>query len=165
MSLNVCICAFVCLCSPEASLLLQVNIKMREIVEKELKMKQHLLESPSHQKVTASVEAVCVIPLCLSLATSSLLNGVFLWLCFFLTGCINCQVCRCSHWILHALWSDEHLTTASDHIKHIFFSFLFFFFSSHLTSEAYAPVFNTRILLKKKKVSVFQKCKNHVDKT
>lgn len=84
-------------------MLLQVNIKMREIVEKELKMKQHLLESPSHQKVTASVEAVCVIPLCLSLATSSLLNGVFLWLCFFLTGCINCQVCRCSHWILHGL--------------------------------------------------------------
>uniref|UniRef100_A0A671WBC7 Calmodulin regulated spectrin-associated protein 1a n=1 Tax=Sparus aurata TaxID=8175 RepID=A0A671WBC7_SPAAU len=29
----------------------KVNIKMREIVEKELKMKQHLLESPSHQKV------------------------------------------------------------------------------------------------------------------
>uniref|UniRef100_A0AAQ4S9V5 Calmodulin regulated spectrin-associated protein 1a n=1 Tax=Gasterosteus aculeatus aculeatus TaxID=481459 RepID=A0AAQ4S9V5_GASAC len=28
----------------------KVNIKMREIVEKELKMKQHLLESPSHQK-------------------------------------------------------------------------------------------------------------------
>nr|XP_046230552.1 calmodulin-regulated spectrin-associated protein 1a isoform X3 [Scatophagus argus] len=29
----------------------KVNMKMREIVEKELKMKQHLLESPSHQKV------------------------------------------------------------------------------------------------------------------
>ncbi|KAI3362194.1 hypothetical protein L3Q82_012513 [Scortum barcoo] len=29
----------------------KVNLKMREIVEKELKMKQHLLESPSHQKV------------------------------------------------------------------------------------------------------------------
>ncbi|XP_036972369.1 calmodulin-regulated spectrin-associated protein 1-B-like isoform X3 [Acanthopagrus latus] len=29
----------------------KVNIKMREIVEKELKMKQHLLESPSHPKV------------------------------------------------------------------------------------------------------------------
>ncbi|XP_031715840.1 calmodulin-regulated spectrin-associated protein 1-B-like isoform X3 [Anarrhichthys ocellatus] len=28
----------------------KVNIKMREIIEKELKMKQHLLESPSHQK-------------------------------------------------------------------------------------------------------------------
>ncbi|XP_036972368.1 calmodulin-regulated spectrin-associated protein 1-B-like isoform X2 [Acanthopagrus latus] len=28
----------------------KVNIKMREIVEKELKMKQHLLESPSHPK-------------------------------------------------------------------------------------------------------------------
>ncbi|KAM8828823.1 calmodulin-regulated spectrin-associated protein 1-B-like isoform 2-T4 [Spinachia spinachia] len=28
----------------------KVNIKMREIVEKELKVKQHLLESPSHQK-------------------------------------------------------------------------------------------------------------------
>ncbi|XP_070780336.1 calmodulin-regulated spectrin-associated protein 1a [Enoplosus armatus] len=28
----------------------KVNIKMREIMEKELKMKQHLLESPSHQK-------------------------------------------------------------------------------------------------------------------
>ncbi|CAJ1070273.1 calmodulin-regulated spectrin-associated protein 1a isoform X4 [Xyrichtys novacula] len=28
----------------------RVNIKMREIVEKELKMKQHLLDSPSHQK-------------------------------------------------------------------------------------------------------------------
>ncbi|XP_070706473.1 calmodulin-regulated spectrin-associated protein 1-B-like isoform X2 [Pempheris klunzingeri] len=28
----------------------KVNIKLREIVEKELKMKQHLLESPSHQK-------------------------------------------------------------------------------------------------------------------
>uniref|UniRef100_A0AAQ5X655 CKK domain-containing protein n=1 Tax=Amphiprion ocellaris TaxID=80972 RepID=A0AAQ5X655_AMPOC len=29
----------------------KVNIKMREITEKECKMKQHLLESPSHQKV------------------------------------------------------------------------------------------------------------------
>ncbi|KAM7368810.1 hypothetical protein PAMP_013117 [Pampus punctatissimus] len=29
----------------------KVNMKMREISEKELKMKQHLLESPSHQKV------------------------------------------------------------------------------------------------------------------
>ncbi|KAA8584426.1 hypothetical protein FQN60_008211 [Etheostoma spectabile] len=29
----------------------KVNIKMREIMEKELKMKQHLMESPSHQKV------------------------------------------------------------------------------------------------------------------
>ncbi|XP_038589934.1 calmodulin-regulated spectrin-associated protein 1-B-like isoform X2 [Micropterus salmoides] len=29
----------------------KVNIKMREIMEKELKMKQHLLDSPSHQKV------------------------------------------------------------------------------------------------------------------
>ncbi|TMS08310.1 Neurogenic locus notch-like protein protein 1 [Larimichthys crocea] len=29
----------------------KVNVKMREIVEKELKMKQQLLESPSHQKV------------------------------------------------------------------------------------------------------------------
>uniref|UniRef100_UPI0037E7C153 calmodulin-regulated spectrin-associated protein 1a n=1 Tax=Semicossyphus pulcher TaxID=241346 RepID=UPI0037E7C153 len=28
----------------------KVNIKMREIMEKELKMKQHLLDSPSHQK-------------------------------------------------------------------------------------------------------------------
>ncbi|XP_037609206.1 calmodulin-regulated spectrin-associated protein 1-B-like isoform X2 [Sebastes umbrosus] len=28
----------------------KVNIKMREIIEKELKMKQHLLDSPSHQK-------------------------------------------------------------------------------------------------------------------
>ncbi|XP_032395348.1 calmodulin-regulated spectrin-associated protein 1a isoform X2 [Etheostoma spectabile] len=28
----------------------KVNIKMREIMEKELKMKQHLMESPSHQK-------------------------------------------------------------------------------------------------------------------
>ncbi|KAK5852415.1 hypothetical protein PBY51_023884 [Eleginops maclovinus] len=28
----------------------KVNIKMREILEKELKMKQHLMESPSHQK-------------------------------------------------------------------------------------------------------------------
>lgn len=27
-------------------------MKMREILEKELKMKHHLLESPSHQKVT-----------------------------------------------------------------------------------------------------------------
>lgn len=30
---------------------LQVNLKMREITEKEHKSKQHLLESPSHQKV------------------------------------------------------------------------------------------------------------------
>ncbi|KAJ8286573.1 hypothetical protein GJAV_G00040720 [Gymnothorax javanicus] len=29
----------------------KVNLKMREIAEKELKLKQHLLESPSHQKV------------------------------------------------------------------------------------------------------------------
>ncbi|XP_034402638.1 calmodulin-regulated spectrin-associated protein 1-B-like [Cyclopterus lumpus] len=29
----------------------RVNIKMREIMEKELKMKQHLLDSPGHQKV------------------------------------------------------------------------------------------------------------------
>uniref|UniRef100_A0A3B3RPP4 Calmodulin regulated spectrin-associated protein 1a n=1 Tax=Paramormyrops kingsleyae TaxID=1676925 RepID=A0A3B3RPP4_9TELE len=29
----------------------KVNLKMREITEKELKLKQHLLESPSHQKV------------------------------------------------------------------------------------------------------------------
>ncbi|XP_039636304.1 calmodulin-regulated spectrin-associated protein 1-B-like isoform X2 [Perca fluviatilis] len=29
----------------------KVNIKMRELVEKELKMKQHLMEPPSHQKV------------------------------------------------------------------------------------------------------------------
>ncbi|KAI4817032.1 hypothetical protein KUCAC02_009321 [Chaenocephalus aceratus] len=28
----------------------KVNVKMREILEKELKMKQHLMESPSHQK-------------------------------------------------------------------------------------------------------------------
>uniref|UniRef100_A0A8C9Z1M1 Calmodulin regulated spectrin-associated protein 1a n=1 Tax=Sander lucioperca TaxID=283035 RepID=A0A8C9Z1M1_SANLU len=33
----------------------KVNIKMREIMEKELKMKQHLMESPSHQKVPACV--------------------------------------------------------------------------------------------------------------
>lgn len=32
-------------------LLFQVNLKMREITESELKVKQHPLESPSHQKV------------------------------------------------------------------------------------------------------------------
>jgi len=30
---------------------LQVNLKMREITEMEHKSKQHLLDSPSHQKV------------------------------------------------------------------------------------------------------------------
>lgn len=29
----------------------QVNLKMREITEKEIKLKQQLMESPGHQKV------------------------------------------------------------------------------------------------------------------
>lgn len=37
---------------------LQVNLKMREITEKEHKSKQHLLESPSHQKVPDIPEQV-----------------------------------------------------------------------------------------------------------
>lgn len=32
-------------------LLFQVNLKMREITERELKVKHHPLESPNHQKV------------------------------------------------------------------------------------------------------------------
>lgn len=32
-------------------------MKMREISEKEVKVKQHLLESPSHQKVTQKLSA------------------------------------------------------------------------------------------------------------
>lgn len=55
-------CAFFYLCWPTVSLSRQVNAKMREIMEKELKMKQHFLESPSHQKVTACV-SLCFTPL------------------------------------------------------------------------------------------------------
>ena len=35
--------------------LLQVNLKMREITEKEVKLKQQLLESPAHQKVKGAL--------------------------------------------------------------------------------------------------------------
>lgn len=38
-------------------LLLQVNLKMREITEKEVKLKQQLLDSPAHQKVKAGPDA------------------------------------------------------------------------------------------------------------
>ena len=37
--------------------LLQVNLKMREITEKEVKLKQQLLESPAHQKVKGALNA------------------------------------------------------------------------------------------------------------
>lgn len=60
---------------PRYLLSLQVNIKMREIVEKELKMKQHLLESPSHQKVTACVSLSLTAS---ERKASSLFNSVFL---------------------------------------------------------------------------------------
>lgn len=50
--------------------LLQVNIKMREIAAKEMKMKHHLLESPSHQKV-----APCVSVLYPCLTFSSAVTG------------------------------------------------------------------------------------------
>lgn len=49
------ICSFSLLCWRTVSVPLQVNIKMRAITEKELKMKQHLLESSSQQKVTPRV--------------------------------------------------------------------------------------------------------------
>lgn len=39
------------MCEETGMIALQVNLKMREIAEKEHKLKQHLLESPSHQKV------------------------------------------------------------------------------------------------------------------
>lgn len=55
---------------------------MRAIVEKELKMKHHLLESPSHQKVTPRVSVGFIpfpsVTVCLSLTASSLWNNVFL---------------------------------------------------------------------------------------
>lgn len=67
----------------------KVNIKMREIVEKELKMKHHLLESPSHQKVTPQVSVGFTPPpsvtLFLSLTASSPWNNVFLVVAYLLS--------------------------------------------------------------------------------
>lgn len=40
--------------------LLQVNLKMREITEKEVKLKQQLLESPAHQKVKGTFILECI---------------------------------------------------------------------------------------------------------
>lgn len=38
------------------SFALQVNMKMREITEREHKVKHHPLESPSHQKVKQAID-------------------------------------------------------------------------------------------------------------
>lgn len=61
---------------PTVSWSLQVNMKMKEIVEKELKMKHHLLESPSPQKVTPHV-------LFCSLTVSSVVTLVRVYFLFF----------------------------------------------------------------------------------
>lgn len=68
------------LCWVAASCSLQVNVKMREIVEKELKMKHHLLESPSHQKVNTS---------CCSFTGSFGVRSVFVT--YFTVRCTNCR--------------------------------------------------------------------------
>lgn len=43
------------------SFLLQVNMKMREITEREHKVKHHPLESPSHQKVNSDVRLLVFV--------------------------------------------------------------------------------------------------------
>lgn len=84
---------------PTVSWSLQVNMKMKEMVEKELKMKHHLLESPSPQKVTPHV-------LFCSLTVSSVVTLVRVFICFlffelrlcfliFLPRLLKCTIVLC----------------------------------------------------------------------
>lgn len=89
--------AFLYLCWRVVSMSLQVNIKMKEIMEKELKMKHHLLESPSHQKVALHVSVLfpCLTDINLSFlrdSVSCVHCPSFTHLHQFLTGSINCQM-------------------------------------------------------------------------
>lgn len=67
-------------CRAAASWSSQVTMKMREILEKELKLKHHLLDSPSHQKVkhhpVSHTPLVSLCPVCqLFNCTFSRLSG------------------------------------------------------------------------------------------